>query len=156
MEMVTHEEKRQLETRLTALIANRKVISQRIADARANGDLKENADYHAAREEQGMQEMEIRRLEERLAHCTLIDDNAHKATGVVFIGATIKIREVGEEEIELFRLVGESAGGGTAVDYVEVTVNSPMGEALLKARVGEVVTVRTPRGSKKFEIIELV
>ena len=47
-------------------------------------------------------------------------------------------------------------GGGTAVDYVEVTVNSPMGEALLKARVGEVVNVRTPRGIKKFEIIELV
>jgi transcription elongation factor GreA len=156
MEMVTRDEKKQLEERLAALLANRPLISQRIAEARANGDLKENADYHAAREEQGMQEAEIRRLEERLAKITIIDDKAHKGTGVVFIGATIRIREVGSDEVELFRLVGESAGGGAAADYVEVTVNSPMGEALLKARVGEVVNVRTPRGIKKFEIIDLV
>jgi transcription elongation factor GreA len=155
MEMVTQEEKRQLQERLSALLANRSVISQRIADARANGDLKENADYHAAREDQGMQEAEIRRLEERLSKITIIDEKSHKSTGVVFLGAMVRIREVGTDEVELFRLVGESTGAAAA-DYVEVTLNSPMGEALLKARVGEVVNVRTPRGIKKFEIIELV
>lgn len=67
MEFITAPEKAMLETRLASLKANRPVLSTRIAEARAMGDLKENGDYHAAREEQGMQEAEIRRLEERLS-----------------------------------------------------------------------------------------
>ena len=157
MEMVTREEKQQLEQRLAELIANRPVLSNRIAEARALGDLKENADYHAAREEQGMQEAEIRRLEERLARVSIIDESAHKDTGVVFLGATVRMREVGDDEVELFRLVGESTGpAALSADYVEVTLNSPMGEAMLKARVGETISVRTPRGVKKFEVLEIV
>jgi transcription elongation factor GreA len=155
MEMVTREEKAALEKRLAELIANRPVISNRIAEARALGDLRENAEYHAAREEQGLQEAEIRRLEERLANISIIDENAQIARDVVFIGATVKMREAGSDEIEVFRLVGE-ASGATNVDYIEVTVGSPMGEALLKARVGETISVRGPRGVKKFEILELV
>ncbi len=155
MEMVTREEKAALEKRLAELIANRPVISNRIAEARALGDLRENAEYHAAREEQGLQEAEIRRLEERLANISIIDENAQIARDVVFIGATVKMREAGSDQIEVFRLVGE-ASGATNVDYIEVTVGSPMGEALLKARVGETISVRGPRGVKKFEILELV
>lgn len=155
MEMVTRDEKAALEKRLADLIANRPVISNRIAEARALGDLRENAEYHAAREEQGLQEAEIRRLEERLANISIIDENAQIARDVVFIGATVKMREAGSDEIEVFRLVGE-ASGATNVDYIEVTVGSPMGEALLKARVGETISVRGPRGVKKFEILELV
>jgi transcription elongation factor GreA len=154
MEMVTKEEREALEARLADLINNRSVISRRIADARELGDLRENADYHAAREEQGMQEAEIRRLEERLANTSVIDDTRAKSMGVVFIGATVRIREVGDEEIEVVRLVGEAGGG--SVDYIEATVSSPFGEALLKARVGEVVSVRGPRGVKQFEIIEIL
>ncbi len=155
MELVTREEKAALEKRLAELIANRSVISNRIAEARALGDLKENAEYHAAREEQGMQEAEIERLTKRLANVSIIDEAAHKGTGVVFLGATVKMREDGSDEEELFRLVGE-ASAEMPGDYVEVTVNSPMGEALLKARVGETISVRGPRGVKKFEVLEIV
>lgn len=155
MEMVTREEKAALEKRLAELIANRPVISNRIAEARALGDLRENAEYHAAREEQGLQEAEIRRLEERLANISIIDENAQIARDVVFLGATVKMREVGSDEVELFRLVGEASGTQND-NYIEVTVNSPMGEALLKARVGETISVRGPRGVKKFEILGLV
>lgn len=155
MEMVTRDEKAALEKRLADLIANRPVISNRIAEARALGDLRENAEYHAAREEQGLQEAEIRRLEERLANISIIDENAQIARDVVFIGATVKMREAGSDEVEVFRLVGEASGSVT-VDYIEVTVGSPMGEALLKARVGETIAVRGPRGVKRFEILELV
>lgn len=154
MELVTQAEKEALQTKLNELIANRPVISQRIAEARELGDLKENADYHAAREDQGLQEAEIRRLEDRLANLSVIDD-AHKGTGVVFVGATVKILEVGGDEAEVVRLVGE-ASGGAADDYFEATVSSPFGEALLKARVGEVVSVRGPRGVKQFEILEIL
>lgn len=154
MEMITRDEKEALQKKLDGLISNRPIISKRIADARELGDLRENAEYHAAREDQGLQEAEIRRLTDRLAHVSVMDDSAHKSTGVVFLGATVRLREVGSDELELFRLVGEVSGA--SADYVEVTASSPMGEALIKARVGEVVNVRTPRGVKKFEIIEIV
>ena len=153
MELVTKQEKEGLEGRLAALIANRPFVSQKIAEARALGDLKENGDYHAAREQQGLEEAEIRRLEQRLASLQVVDEN-HKSTGVVFLGALVKIVEVGSDEEELVKLVGEATG--TASDYFEATLNSPFGEALLKARVGEVVAVRGPRGIKKFEIKEIL
>jgi transcription elongation factor GreA len=153
MEMVTKAEKDTLEKRLATLLANRPAVSQRIAEARAMGDLKENGDYHAAREQQGMEEAEIRRLQERLAAVSVVDES-QKGTGIVFLGATVKMREKGSDEEELFRLVGEATNTGG--DVFEVTTNSPMGEALMKARVGETIAVRTPRGVKHFEILELM
>jgi transcription elongation factor GreA len=154
MEMVTKAEKEALEAKLAALIDNRPLISKRIAEARELGDLRENAEYHAAREDQGYQEAEIKRLELRLAHLQVMDDS-HKSTGVVFLGATVKIVEVGTDDEELVKLVGEASGAASA-DYIEATVSSPFGDALLKARVGEVISVRGPRGIKKFEIKEIL
>lgn len=153
MEMVTKAEKETIEKRLAMLLDNRQAVSQRIAEARAMGDLKENGDYHAAREQQGMEEAEIRRLQERLASVSVVDEST-KSTGIVFLGATVKMREKGSDEEELFRLVGEATNASG--DVFEVTTNSPMGEALMKARVGEMIAVRTPRGTKHFEILEIV
>lgn len=154
MEMITKAEKEQIEARLKALIDNRPVVSLRIAEARALGDLRENGDYHAARETQGMEEAEIRRLTERLANAQVVDE-ASKSTGIVFLGATVKMQEVGSDEEELFKLVGESSGSMSG-DVFEVTATSPMGEAMMKAQVGETVSVRTPRGTKKFKILEIL
>jgi len=153
MEMVTKAEKETIEKRLAELVGNRQAVSQRIAEARAMGDLKENGDYHAAREQQGIEEAEIRRLQERLAVVSVVDASA-KSTGIVFLGATVKLREEGSNEEELFRLVGEATSNSG--DVFEVTTNSPMGEALMKARVGETIAVRTPRGTKHFDILEIV
>jgi len=155
MEMMTREEKHAIEERLGSLINNRQVIAQRIAEAREQGDLSENADYHAAREEQGLQEAEIRRLTERLQNVSVVDESQHKTTGVVFVGAKVKIREVGSDEDEVVKLVGDSTQAPNA-EYFEATVSSPMGEALLKSRIGEVIAVRGPRGMKKFEILEIL
>ncbi len=155
MEMMTRDEKAQLEARLQALVDNRKVIATRIAEAREQGDLSENADYHAAREEQGLQEAEIRRLSDRLVQVSVIDEAQHKSAGVVFVGAKVKLREVGSDEDEIVKLVGDSSSN-SASDYFEATVSSPMGEALMKARVGETISVRGPRGVKKFEIMEIL
>ncbi|MFN7430195.1 MAG: GreA/GreB family elongation factor, partial [bacterium] len=69
--------------------------------------------------------------------------------------ATVRMRERGTKEDELFKLVGE-ATGSVAGDVFEVTASSPMGEAMMKARVGETITVRTPRGSTRFEIMEIL
>jgi transcription elongation factor GreA len=154
MEMITKAEKEAIEARLKALVDNRPAVSLRIAEARALGDLRENGDYHAAREQQGMEEAEIRRLTERLASASVVDE-ASKGSGIVFLGATVKMQEVGSDEIELFKLVGESSGSMNG-DVFEVTASSPMGEAMMKARVGETIAVRSPRGMKKFKVIELL
>jgi len=154
MEFITPDEKKQLEGRLRKLVANRPVLSQRIQEARELGDLKENADYHAAREEQGLEEAEIRRLEERLGSAKVIEGGS-MPDEIVFIGATVKLREVGDDEEELFRLVGEPSGAPSG-DVIEVTIGSPMGSALMKARVGDTVRVDLPRGPKRFEILAIV
>ncbi|MGP1272798.1 MAG: transcription elongation factor GreA [Phycisphaerales bacterium] len=154
MEFITQEEKAGLEQRLKALLANRSAISERIAEARALGDLKENAEYHAAREQQGMEEAEIRRLEERLASSQVVD-GSKQADGVVFIGSIVRLKDLARGDDDTYRLVGELSGNALA-EHVEVSVNSPMGQALLKSRVGEVIRVDAPRGVKQFEIVELL
>jgi transcription elongation factor GreA len=161
MELVTKAEREQLEGRVAALIANRGVLSTRIAEARALGDLKENGDYHAAREQQGMDEAEIRRLQERLSNMSVIDEKMARAVeGVVFIGSLVRIQEMRDEKTakgdpEVIKLVGEFSGVESE-EYDEVTATSPMGEALIKTHVGEVVRVSTPRGVKMFKVVELV
>jgi len=154
MEMVTAAEKATLEARLSQLINNRGFVSQKIAEAKALGDLKENGDYHAAREQQGMEEAEIRRLSEKMLSLVVVDES-RKSTGIVFLGATVRVLEEGSNEPEMLRMVGEFTGADN-VDYMEVTPQSPMGEALMKSRVGDVVGVRTPRGMKKFKVIEVM
>jgi transcription elongation factor GreA len=155
MEMLTKAERESLEARLAQLINHRPVIATRIAEARALGDLKENGDYHAAREQQGLEEAEIRRLEQRLAQSQVVDGSAAAGSGIVFLGCTVRMCEDGDDEVELFKLVGEFSGAAPD-DITEVTATSPMGEALMKARIGETIAVRTPRGTKKFKILEIV
>lgn len=164
MGMITREEKDALQAKLDALVANRPNLIQRIKEARELGDLKENADYHAAKEDQGKEEAEIRRLEQLIAGSQVVSDQ-HKSVGVVFVGATVRIVEVrvGDDDqvkevgdVETFRLLGESTGAPSSGDVVEATVSSPFGSALLKARIGEVIAVRGPKGIKRFLIKEIV
>lgn len=154
MDFITADEKKQLEARLQELVSNRPVVSQRIAEARALGDLKENAEYHSAKDDQGMQEAEIRRIEERLKTAKVADD-IDIPEDMVFLGATVKLRDVDNDDEDLYKLVGEASGNFDA-DAIEVTASSPMGESLMKARIGETVKVDLPRGTKRFEILEIV
>lgn len=154
MQFMTKEEKQQLQDKLEEHKARRPEITDRIAEARALGDLKENAEYHAARDEQGMNEAEIRRLEEKLKSATVADD-VDMPQDMVFLGAVVKLKDVDTDSEDLYKLVGESTGNFDA-DEIEVTVGSPMGEALMKSRVGDTVKVDLPRGTRHFEIIEIV
>lgn len=154
MAFITQEEKDTLQKKLDALKANRSVLSQRIAEARAQGDLKENADYHAARDDQGLEEAEIRRLEVKLATAQVADD-VEKPDDMVFLGSVVKLRDTDDDTDDLYKLVGEASGNFMA-DEIEVTASSPMGEQLMKARVGETIKVDLPRGTKRFEILEIV
>lgn len=154
MEFLTPDEHTKLKGRLDSLIARRPELSQRIAEARALGDLKENADYHAAREEQAMEEAEIRRLSERLEQVKVIEDGS-TPDDIVFLGATVRLKDVDSGDEDVYKLVGESSGA-VSLEYFEVTVNSPMGQSLMKARVGETIRVDAPRGTKRFEVVEII
>jgi transcription elongation factor GreA len=154
MEMLTRSEKEKVEARLSSLKSNRPVISLRIAEARALGDLKENGDYHAAREQQGLEEAEIRRLEQRLASAHIVEDGAGKGSDIVMLGSMVKIKDVEKGRVDTVKLVGEMSDDPPE-EYDEVTATSPMGEALMRARKGETVRVNAPRGVKKFEIVEI-
>ncbi len=154
MEFLTSEDKAKLQERLDHLKANRTKVSAKIAEAREHGDLKENAEYHAMREQQGMEEAEIKRLEDRLAHAQ-VADNVDKPDDMVFLGSIVRLKDLDDNSDDLYKLVGAASGNFDA-DEIEVTANSPMGEALMKSRVGETVKVDLPKGPKRFEIVELL
>ena len=154
MEFMTQEEKQKIEARVAERKTRRTEITKRIAEARALGDLSENAEYHAAREDQGLNEAEIRRLEQRLKSAT-VADNAQIPTDMVFVGAVVKLRDTASGDEDLYKLVGEVSGNFDA-DEIEVSVASPMGQALLKVRVGEIVKADLPRGSRRFEVLEIL
>jgi transcription elongation factor GreA len=154
MEIISQADKEKLEQQLAECIQFRPVIAHRIAEARAQGDLKENADYHAAREDQAMNEAKIRELEAKLARVQVAGE-VEVPTDMVFLGATVRVRDVANGREELFRLVGQM-GEDTDDDVLEVTVTSPMGTALMRARVNETVRVELPRGERRFLIVAIM
>ncbi|MFZ9915581.1 MAG: hypothetical protein ACO3IB_09665, partial [Phycisphaerales bacterium] len=106
---ITAEEKTLLEQRLSELRANDKVLIQRIAEARALGDLRENAEYHASREDKAMNDAKIKELEERLATAQVADASAMPAD-MVFVGAIVRLRDEDRGDDALYRLVGQATG----------------------------------------------
>jgi transcription elongation factor GreA len=154
-QMVTKEEKAKLEADLKAMIARRPVISKAIAEAREKGDLRENADYHAAREEYSLNETHIKHLEERLKMVTVVDTSA-VPEDMVFLGSTVKLKDLTTGDFEVVRIVGEVGKLDADTEIMEVSARSPLGEALVRARVGEQVSVNVPRGTLKYEIVELM
>jgi transcription elongation factor GreA len=126
-------------------------ISQQIADARDKGDLSENAEYHAAKEDQGLLEARIAKLEEVLASARIID-SSQLDTSKVYIHCTVKVRHVTTDSQKNFTLVAESE---LDIKTGKISVSSPIGKGLLGKAVGDVAEVLTPAGSTKFEIIEI-
>ena len=153
MDYLTTEEHVKLKEELETLIAQRPVISTRIGTARELGDLKENADYHAAKDDQAHNERKIKDLEKRLAQAT-VADTEHVPEGVVFLGTIVKLKNLTTEQEGLYMLVGESSGRFD-LDYMEVTTNSELGMSILKARVGDVVGVNLPAGRTEFKIVSI-
>lgn len=153
MDYLTEAEHAKLTEELELLVAERPVISMRIGTARELGDLKENADYHAAKDEQAHNERKIKDLEKRLTEAT-VADTEHVPEDVVFLGSVVRLKNLSNNKEDLYKLVGESTGRFD-LDYLEVTPNSPLGEALFKSRVGETVGVVLPAGRTQFEILAI-
>ena len=124
-------------------------ITQAIAEAREHGDLKENAEYHAAREQQSFAEGRIRDLEHKLSHAQVIDVSIIPATGKVIFGATVKLINVAEEVEVTYRIVGEDEADAKAN---LISVNSPIARALVGKMEGDEVLVKAPGGDIIYEI----
>jgi len=125
-------------------------ITQAIAEARELGDLKENAEYHAAREQQGMVEARIRDIEGRLQNAQVIDVAALPHTGKVIFGTTVEIANTETDETVTYQIVGDDEAD---IKQGKLSVGSPIARALIGKEEGDVVLVKTPGGDVEYEIV---
>jgi transcription elongation factor GreA len=137
----------QLTDELKRLKLERPQIVDAIEEARAHGDLSENAEYHAAKERQGQIEAQIADLEDRLARALVIDPTTLSGDKVVF-GATVSLVDEDDRKVR-YQLVGQTEADAKVG---RISYNSPLGRALIGRQVGEEVEVTTPSGEKYFEI----
>ena len=131
--------------------AKRRELSRAIGEARAHGDISENADYDAAKDAQGMNEKKISELEEKLAHARIIDD-ADMPKDEVLIGATVELKDMDTDEELTYTLVAEMES-----DYTQgkISVTSPVGAGLLNHKINEVVEIKIPAGILKYKIVKI-
>jgi transcription elongation factor GreA len=126
-------------------------VAKRIAAAREYGDLSENAEYHAAREDQGMLQARIDALKDKLSRAYLVDKNTLPVDAVVF-GVRVRIKDLDLEEEEVYQLVGP---GEEDYDQNKILTTSPIGQGLLGKKQGEIAEIRVPRGILRYEILEI-
>lgn len=131
---------------------DRPKVIQAIAEARAHGDLKENAEYHAAREQQGFIEGRIKDIEAKLSLATIIDVTTINANGKVVFGATIYVADEESGDEMIYQIVGEDEAD---IKFNKISISSPIARALIGSEEGEVKDIQTPGGIRSLEIIEI-
>jgi len=128
-----------------------KVIAA-IAEAREHGDLKENAEYHAAREQQGFIEGRIQDIEGKLGNATIIDVSKLPQNGKVVFGVTVDLVDEDNGDEISYKIVGEDEAD---IKEKKISIGSPIAKALIGKEEGEVVDVTTPGGTRSFEVVEV-
>ena len=154
MQLVSPQEKAALEQKRQDLYKAQIDVQDRIRKAASLGDLSENAEYHFAKEENRSIQRQLAELEAKLKNVSVVS-NDMVPEDVVFIGHTVKIMDMDDESEMMVRIVGEAQSSGGGGEITNVSANSPMGEALIKSRVGDTVRVRAPRGTMEFKILEI-
>ncbi len=152
-EPITTQGLKKLQEELEDLKKNKrpKVVAA-IAEARAHGDLKENAEYHAAKEQQGHIEGRVLEINDIIARANVIDVSKIQNTGKIIFGSTVTVKDLESQNKKSFKIVGK--------DEADISKNliyfrSPMGKSLIGKTVKELVTVSTPSGEKNFELLEV-
>ncbi len=149
---LTKERLREIEEELHLLkTKGRKNIAEKIAEARSHGDLSENADYDAAKNEQGLMEMRIAKLEQLLSKSQIIDPSQFP-DDKVYILSKVKIKNLKTGDIIEYTLVGDEEAD---FEKKKLSVSSPIGKALLGKAIGDVVQVNVPAGIMEFEILNI-
>jgi transcription elongation factor GreA len=127
-------------------------IIQAISDAREHGDLKENAEYHAAREQQSFAEGRIAEIEGKLSNANIIDVTKTDANGKVVFGATVEIEDINSGKVVTYQIVGEDEAN---IKEGRISVGSPIARALIGKEVEDVVVVKAPSGNIEYEILAI-
>jgi transcription elongation factor GreA len=126
-------------------------IAKRVAAARDLGDLKENAEYHAAREDHGMLQARVNALKDKLGRAYIID-KANGPSDTVIFGVRVRIKDLDASEEEVYELVGP---GDEDYDRNKILTSSPIGQGLLGKKVGDTVQIQVPRGVLRYEVLEI-
>ncbi|MCK6262401.1 transcription elongation factor GreA [Vibrio sp. ZSDE26] len=140
---------KKLRDELEKLLKQRPIISAAIGEARELGDLKENAEYHAAREEQGICEAQIRDIEYKLSVAQIIDVTQMENTGKIIFGTTVTLIDVDTDEAVKYQIVSEDEAD---IKSGRISVKSPIARGLIGKLEGDEVLISTPGGEKDFEI----
>jgi transcription elongation factor GreA len=148
---MTPEGNTRLRDELRTLKDERPKISREIGVARDHGDLSENAEYHAAKDRQGLIEARIKDLEDKLSRAEIIDPTKLSGSKVAF-GATVKLSNVETEEESVYRLVGADEAN---LGLGSISITSPLARALIGREIGDEVKVRMPAGERVYEILEV-
>ena len=148
---VTQEGLDNLRDELSKLIAQRPVISAQIAEARDKGDLSENAEYDAAREAQGLLELKISKLQEKLINAKVIDESKIN-TDVIQMLNKVTLKNLTKNTVVEYTLVGESEAN---FKEGKLAVTTPIGKALMGRKKGDIVEVNVPAGLLKFEVLDI-
>jgi transcription elongation factor GreA len=148
---MTPEGAQRLRDELSRLKEERPKISREIGTAREHGDLKENAEYHAAKDKQGMAEARIKDIEDKLARAEIIDPSRFSGDRVRF-GAYVKVTNLDTDEETTYRIVGADEAD---VNAGTISVSAPLARALIGRSVGDEVVINLPAGKRRYEIAEI-
>ncbi len=129
-------------------------IAEKIAEARAEGDLSENAEYHGQREAQGMLQAKINQIKGKLADCYIVD-KADMPKGIVTFGSTVTIKDLDLDEEETYEFVGPGEENYDG-PIMKILTNSPIAQGLMGKKPGERVEIELPRGSMSVEVVKIV
>ena len=131
---------------------DRNNVVKAIAEAREHGDLKENAEYHAAKEQQGLIESRIRDIESKLANSQIIDVLDIEPTGKIIFGTTVKIKDLKDSNSTSYKIVGEDEADAK---LSKISVNSPLARSLIGKSEADLINLEAPGGKKEFEILSI-
>tara|TARA_B100000959_G_scaffold280680_1_gene342956 strand:- start:757 stop:1224 length:468 start_codon:yes stop_codon:yes gene_type:complete len=149
---LTKDGEKKLQEELKSLKLERPKITKAIAEAREHGDLKENAEYHAAREQQGLVEAKIKDIEFKLSNSEIIDNKATGKKNQIIFGCTVELLNINDNSKIKYQIVGDEEADLTKN---KISFNSPIGQGLINKKIGDEITITVPNGELKFKVIDI-
>tara|TARA_Y100000031_G_C7986286_1_gene277031 strand:+ start:110 stop:577 length:468 start_codon:yes stop_codon:yes gene_type:complete len=149
---LTKDGERKLQEELKSLKLERPKITKAIAEAREHGDLKENAEYHAAREQQGLVEARIKDIEFKLGNSEIIDSKSKENENQIIFGSIVELLNIKDNSKIKYQIVGEDEAD---VTKNKISFNSPIGKGIINKKMGDIITISAPMGKLNFKIINI-
>ena len=149
---LTKDGEKKLQEELKILKLERPKISKAIAEARGHGDLKENAEYHAAREQQGLTEARIKDIEFKLGNSEIIDSKSRENENQIIFGSIVELLNIKDNSKIKYQIVGEDEAD---ITKNKISFNSPIGKGIINKKVGDIITISAPLGKLNFKVINI-